>query len=205
MKIFFTADWHLGDKRSLLFRPFNDVQQMIDQLVDRHNEVVSPDDLVYHLGDVTWKEAPEFLKHVQRFNGRKILLRGNHDQVHSDEGLLKYFDSILPEGYSLKLKIEGRTYNLNHYPSLGSPVHFNLVGHVHGAWRVQPNALNVGVDVHHFYPIPDVKLDDYYSAVRDHYDQDVWMINHSSNQAAIQRLKSRGLNSYSDNITGDKE
>lgn len=51
-------------------------------MVERWNAVVKPDDHVYHLGDVVI--AKRGLEFVRRLNGRKRLIRGNHD-IFSDD------------------------------------------------------------------------------------------------------------------------
>jgi calcineurin-like phosphoesterase family protein len=50
---------------------------MDEEMVKRWNEVVRPDDKVYHLGDVVinLKKLPI----MHRLNGNKRLIRGNHD------------------------------------------------------------------------------------------------------------------------------
>jgi len=70
-----TADWHLGeDRMAIMQRPFKDQREMIEVLVERHNAIVGPDDLVYVVGDVCYQKYPEFLEEVDRFNGKKDCL-----------------------------------------------------------------------------------------------------------------------------------
>lgn len=177
MKRWATADWHLGENRfEIMQRPFSDAQQMIDKMVENHNAVVGEDDMVYMLGDVCYQKTPQFLEQVSRFNGRKILFRGNHDRVFDDMQLSKYFDLIFPEGqcFSAALSIDGIELNLVHYPSLAVSDKFNLVGHIHGAWKFQLNCLNVGVDVHHFSPVNFDQIPFFFKAICEFYDDDVW-------------------------------
>jgi len=35
---------------------------------------------------------------------------------------------------------------IDHYPTNGKSDIFNVVGHIHGTWKVQRNMVNVGVD-----------------------------------------------------------
>src|SRR5512137_705462 len=80
MKVWLTADWHLGeDRMELMGRPFGSPTEHITHLLCEHNKLVKDDDLVFVLGDVCYQKTPERLKHVQAFAGRKILVRGNHD------------------------------------------------------------------------------------------------------------------------------
>lgn len=77
----FRADDHFGHERviGMCERPFRDVAHMADELVARHNAVVSPEDTVWFLGDVAHKDIPGGLANIARMNGRKRLVSGNHD------------------------------------------------------------------------------------------------------------------------------
>lgn len=86
--IFFTSDWHLGHQNLLNFkrkdgvtplRNFSSVEEMHDYLVEKHNSVVRTCDKVYVLGDVCFTN--KWLHVVDRFNGEKVLIKGNHDTL----------------------------------------------------------------------------------------------------------------------------
>lgn len=182
MAIFAVSDWHLGETRlDLLCRPFVDAEEQTMKLVINHNSVVDKDDYVYVLGDIIRnKDYKSYLPFVKRFNGHKILVRGNHDRAMSDEILSEYFDLIIPEGEGVELRIDPEGQEpvfclMNHYPTLARPDRFNLVGHIHGAWKVQLNMLNVSVDVHHFYPVNLDRVPWYVTAISEFYDEDVWV------------------------------
>lgn len=182
MAEFVVADWHLGEDRfEIMGRPFHTQLDMVSQLRINHNAVVGKDDTVYMLGDVCYQKAPEFLKYVECFNGRKILVRGNHDKNITDEEFLKYFEKVIPEGDGIDLDIHGIPCYLTHYPTCGKPERFNLVGHIHAAWKYQLNMLNVGVDVHHFRPVDLEKIPFHVKAVCEFYDEDVWVGYHNVN------------------------
>jgi calcineurin-like phosphoesterase family protein len=80
---FFTADHHFGHANILKHQPhrrFQDVEKMDEAIVDAWNSVVTNDDEVYCLGDMSFK-----LEVLQRYlpymDGRKILVFGNHDPI----------------------------------------------------------------------------------------------------------------------------
>lgn len=60
---------------------FQSVQEMNDCILDNWNEVVKPGDIVYHLGDVAFGSQDEFKKLWPKFNGKKRLIVGNHDDI----------------------------------------------------------------------------------------------------------------------------
>ena len=178
MQTWITADWHLGEDRfEIMQRPFGTPEEMGDVLKTNHNALVSPDDLVYVVGDVCYQKAPHWLPFVKEFNGRKILIRGNHDRVFSDNDLAPYFETIVPDGEGLNPcpGVSINPFYLVHYPSLARRDYFNLVGHIHGAWKFQLNSINVGVDVNHFRPLSTERdIPFFVKAISEFYDNDVW-------------------------------
>jgi len=186
MTEFITADWHLGEDRfEIMGRPgFEDAQHMVDEFVRFHNELVKPEDKVYVVGDAVNVNTPEFLPQVERFNGEKILFRGNHDRDFTDEKLLKFFSEVIPEGDGLEIEVEGIPCWITHYPTQGRADRFNLVGHIHSAWKVQLNSFNVGVDVNHFRPhVLNKAVPFFHKAITEFYDQDVWVAYQDCNEA----------------------
>lgn len=194
MKRWITADWHLGeDRMAMIRRPFSNQKEMIDTLILNHNRLVSPEDTVYVLGDVCYQKALEFLPEVNRFNGKKILLRGNHDRLLTDEQLHPYFQEIVPEGTGLNLTVGNIDCFLVHYPSCASPNKFNLVGHIHDVWKCQLNMLNVGVDCNHFMPHNlDEAVPFFLKVVTEFFDDDVWSAYNPANQDYFNKRGRKG-------------
>jgi calcineurin-like phosphoesterase family protein len=64
-------------------RPFTSTEEMDETMIERWNAKVKPGDTVYHLGDVIINKKSLHL--VSRLNGRKILIRGNHDIFRDEE------------------------------------------------------------------------------------------------------------------------
>lgn len=54
--------------------------EMDEALVDNWNSVVSPTDRVYLLGDIAMNKQG-YMKCVPKLNGRKVLVKGNHDEL----------------------------------------------------------------------------------------------------------------------------
>jgi calcineurin-like phosphoesterase family protein len=201
MNKWLTADYHLGEDRwQMMQRPFTRQLDMIDALVFFHNEVVEDEDMVYINGDVIYQRYPEFLKEVARFKGKKVLFRGNHDRVLSDQDLSKYFDHVIPEGEGMEIEIEGLPCYITHYPSRSRLDRFNLVGHVHGAFKFQLNMLNVGVDVHHFSPVAFNQIPFFFKAISEFYDEDVWAAYHPANSQYLGQRGKKGT--YLDSMNG---
>jgi len=81
--IWFTSDTHFGHARiiELSNRPYRDVDEMNAKIANNWNKTVSPDDTVYHLGDVALGPLGQSLSVVKRLNGYKVLVVGNHDRI----------------------------------------------------------------------------------------------------------------------------
>src|SRR3954468_9438029 len=77
---FFTSDWHIDHDKALEYdqRPFKDMSHMCESLIARYNATVPPDGVGFFLGDMGNKPAG-IKRVIERLNGKKILLLGNHD------------------------------------------------------------------------------------------------------------------------------
>jgi calcineurin-like phosphoesterase family protein len=98
--VFLVSDTHFGHAGVCRFtrndgvtklRPWTDPDEMDEFMVNAWNERVSPNDKVYHLGDVVINRRA--LTIMDRLNGDKVLIRGNHD-IFKDEDYRKYFREL---------------------------------------------------------------------------------------------------------------
>jgi calcineurin-like phosphoesterase family protein len=82
---FFTSDWHIGHANAIQFdnRPFKDVNHMHEVLIANYNNTVPDDGLCYFLGDIGLSSSDSTRKVIERLNGIKILVLGNHDKQHN--------------------------------------------------------------------------------------------------------------------------
>jgi len=87
-KTFVVSDTHFGHANIIDYsnRPFRhrngarDVESMNRTLVNNWNHTVSPNDIVYFLGDVAFGRGSRATGYwLRRLNGRKITIKGNHD------------------------------------------------------------------------------------------------------------------------------
>jgi calcineurin-like phosphoesterase family protein len=153
MTVFFTADTHFGDHRTINIqrRQFADVAAMDAAIVAGWNAVVGPSDIVWHLGDVARKgDAVGGL--LARLNGTKHLLRGNNDPDAT--AAAAGWASV---GDYAELELDGRRLVMGHYPfrawnGQGRGA-INLHGHSHGRLKPMLRQYDVGVDVHDYRPV----------------------------------------------------
>ena len=164
---FFTSDTHFGHANIIRFcnRPFRNVEEMNEALIENWNLVVSEDDTVFHLGDFAFGGSNVWKSIIPRLNGHINLIIGNHDRKNLRQGYMSFFDMVVPQ---LQIEIEDTSIYLNHYPFLcyGGSYRgvWQLFGHVHSGpgadgldisrLRVLlPTQYDVGVDNNNFTPI----------------------------------------------------
>lgn len=98
-RTFLISDTHFGHQGVCNFlrddntklRPWDNSEAMDEDLVKNWNSVVGKTDRVYHLGDVVINRKA--LKTLSRLNGRKVLIKGNHDIFKMSE-YAEHFDDI---------------------------------------------------------------------------------------------------------------
>lgn len=112
---FFTSDTHFGHANIIRFcnRPFKNVEEMDEALIENWNQVVSEDDTVFHLGDFAFGGSSVWKSIIPRLNGHINLIIGNHDRKNLRQGYMSSFDMVVPQ---LQIEIEGNPIYLNHYP-----------------------------------------------------------------------------------------
>lgn len=97
---FLISDTHFGHEKTCTvfkradgspLRPFASAEEMDEEMIRRWNDRVRPKDKVYHLGDVVINR--KFLNVLDRLNGDKVLIRGNHD-IFKLEDYTKYFRDV---------------------------------------------------------------------------------------------------------------
>ena len=168
--IFFISDTHFGHANMITFlnydgtrmRPFSSVEECDELMIEKWNKVVKPSDRIFHLGDVVYK-CKNRDEIMQRLNGEKILIKGNHDRDQLG-WYMKYFKDIRSTHH-----IDGN-YLLGHFPvhpdSKGRFVR-QLHGHIHAQTVMKSSLVHCGfvrepdlwyrnccVEVNNYTPIP---------------------------------------------------
>ena len=167
--MFFTSDLHFNHANVIEYcaRPFHDVDEMNEALIDNWNETVDDNDTVWVLGDVCLGDIKRSLELVSNLRGTKHLLVGNHDRPFRDKGSKPDWDQrYLDAGFaslhhgSVQLDHDDLTAVLSHFPFTGDSQTTDrfvehrpfdtgkvlLHGHVHGRWRRKERLIDVGVD-----------------------------------------------------------
>lgn len=172
---YFVSDTHFNHSNiiKLGHRPFNDVHEMNDALIENWNKKVRKNDEVYFLGDAGLGHGKEFSKLLRKqlfaLNGRIHFIVGNHDKetlkVAPDR-----FKSIT-HIKTTKLFIPSQKRSIKcvmcHYPMLEWDGYYkggiHLFGHCHGNlsskfWGKLTKRHDVGVDVNNFAPLSEEEI-----------------------------------------------
>ena len=107
-------------------RPWDDGNEMTEDLIRMYNEVVEDRDRVYILGDVAFS-ARKLRDSVGRLKGRKVLVKGNHDPDKHKEVYNELFDDI-------RACVPKQGFILTHipiHPACLSRWRVNIHGHLH--------------------------------------------------------------------------
>jgi calcineurin-like phosphoesterase family protein len=166
-KLFFTSDTHLGHFNICKYchRPFQSKSEMDQTLIANWNSVVPEDGIVVHCGDFMLPHdlnIKEYMRYLNKLNGRVLLLRGNHDIIElltSNEKLISVQDKAMIEVDSIKIYAE-------HYPCAAFNGDYHVYGHVHTlsdgiCYGMDADALkamkrvtyDVGVDQNNYTPV----------------------------------------------------
>lgn len=100
-------------------RPFATVEEMNQYILERWNAKINNGDTVYILGDMAMRgKNSALLALVAQLKGKKILFRGNHDDL-SDYRYQRLFEEIT-DYREIADSFDGKTYKLclMHYPIL---------------------------------------------------------------------------------------
>src|ERR1700678_3730056 len=119
MTNFYISDTHFDHAKiiTLCNRPFANVDEMNETMVQRWNSVVTSEDTVHFLGDFAWKRHSYW---AGQLNGHIIFYKGNHDK-----GLAAHEEYVEMQDGEWKLV-------LFHYPIVSWNGYFKGVFHFYG-------------------------------------------------------------------------
>lgn len=188
MKKFFISDLHFGHK-SIITRfgrvgKFSSLDEMHEHIISKWNNKISEIDMAYIIGDSSFLAFKPTLEIMKRLNGRKILIRGNHDLKRFS--LKQFMEMGFEEVYDEHILTisNGEKVLLKHYPydigpfrlfikkifgQIGPfktyhafyPVNKGLWlihGHIHGGPKVTGKQINVNVETWDYKPVSESQI-----------------------------------------------
>jgi len=187
--IHFISDNHFWHKNiiRLCNRPFKNLHEMHEYMIQEWNKRVRPNEKIYVLGDFSFANKIMTKPILDRLLGYKILILGNHDS-HAKKMLDMGFQEV-HENMHIEIGNKKKIY-LSHFPfhpmieyqkttdgkvrtiypydkidmrymhkrMVDDGESYLLHGHVHTSWLQNGRQINVGVDVNDFKPVPHEKI-----------------------------------------------
>jgi calcineurin-like phosphoesterase family protein len=123
----FIADLHLSHTSMATRRGFSSIEEHDEYIIAKWNSVVNKRDITYILGDITMeKSAPYHL--LDRLNGLKHVVMGNHDRRQDVRKLLEHVESVAG---MTQYKGVILTHCPIHIMELDHRFKYNIHGHIH--------------------------------------------------------------------------
>lgn len=159
---FITSDIHFNHLNILKYNAetrghFKDVTEMNEGIIQRWNSVVAPEDHTFILGDVAMGDVSKAPALIERLNGTKTLVLGNHDRK-----LVKITDIERLFSGGIHNYLVHSVDKHTHLVMFHFPIHswdnrgigaIHTHGHTHGApTGIQGRIIDVGMDCNNLYP-----------------------------------------------------
>lgn len=146
---FFTGDEHYWHRNILKYchRPFPNVEEMNERMIENSNSVVKPEDTIVHAGDFALCNSEQGREIIRRLTGHHLFLNGDHDYWSGKRRHWEIFrfkiekEDLIVSHYCL------RTWFKSHYNS------WHLYAHSHGTLPSIGKSHDIGVDNNGFFPI----------------------------------------------------
>lgn len=151
--VWFISDTHFGHTNIIKYsnRPFKNVEEMDEKMIENWNSVVKPDDTIWHLGDFAFASIERMESILDRLNGKINIIWGNHDKefkYHSRQILEKHLIESFQDYKEIRIDDQNivlfhygmRVFNRSHYGAI------QLYGHSHGSLPGNSQQIDVGVD-----------------------------------------------------------
>lgn len=124
-KVWFTSDLHFWHKNICKYcnRPFETIEQMNEEIINRYNSVVSEDDTVFILGDLGFCGIEKLRTLISQLKGHIIVIQGNHDpdkiiKTLLEEGLIEEYHKLLHVIVEGDEECPNQELTLCHFPML---------------------------------------------------------------------------------------
>lgn len=161
---YFTSDLHIGHDKDFIWkaRGFSSIEEHDKEILKRWNNIVSPEDTVYILGDLCMGgNEKEWNTIYHSLNGHIKFIIGNHDttaKIDRYENIYKMENLGMATIYRYSKR---KYFYLSHYPTLvanheDKKFFWCLSGHTHSSSLFQNGqgcVYNVALDAHNCTPV----------------------------------------------------
>ncbi len=169
---YYTSDNHFCHAKIIEYckRPFANVGEMNAEMVRRWNEIVTPEDEVYHLGDFAFGPVEAIGHFLAKLNGKVFIVLGNHDRKQQimeryfgygrvfKELMIRDCDMALYLSHKPNVRYKEVMGFVGNTPTEHVSADFHLHGHLHEKQKRLGDTINVGVDQWDFRPVTLTQL-----------------------------------------------
>ena len=156
-RVWTSSDHHFFHKNIIRFadRPHAGVDEMNQDMLDKHNLFVTPDDISILGGDIGFGPVAQTNEILDQMNGYKIMIIGNHDWEHKKAVVKKYNVNEMYMSYFLE--VDEFDVLFTHAPfvatdMLTNPKLRNIYGHIHEKTIDHPHYINMCVEHSEYRP-----------------------------------------------------
>lgn len=147
---FITSDLHFFHQNIRKFcpktRPYQTDGEMTQALIEHWNSIVGENDVVFHLGDFSFKGIELTQAVIDQLNGTIVFVMGNHDKTVRNQlkspNKFEYLEVTYNKNKICMFHYAMRVWNMQHHGS----IHF--YGHSHGSLEGTGRSMDVGFDAH---------------------------------------------------------
>lgn len=160
--IYLTSDLHFSHQRNFLYEPrgFSSIEEHDAAIIKNWNEIVTPDDEVFILGDLVMNDTESGIKKLAQLNGQLNIIFGNHD-TDRKIGFYEKLPNVTLVGWSTLIKSGKWSFYLCHFPTMVDNFEerhkfYCLHGHTHDQNKFQfikNCCYNVALDAHNNKPV----------------------------------------------------
>jgi len=154
---FFTADEHYGHANVIGFndRPFADIEEMDEALIDNHNSIVKKGDRVIHAGDFCWYKRyydknpnhKDVSSYINRLNGTHVFLKGSHDYWMPRNKSIQIWEKMIDGHYLVVCHYAMHTWARSHFNS------WHLYAHSHKDLKLSGKRHCISVENTNYFPL----------------------------------------------------
>ena len=156
-RVWVTSDTHFGHEGIIKHcnRPFENVKEMDEYIIEKWNSMIHRHDHVYIVGDFAFNNHS---KYISALKGKKHLIVGSHDSMSSS--CLSRFVTVSEQK---QIKYKGRYYILSHCPLRtwegAQKGNVQLFGHCHNRMKTYNLSFDIGMDTNNYLPynMEDIK------------------------------------------------
>lgn len=163
--VFFTSDTHFSEETYLYYdlRPFQNIEEMNEKLIENWNQTVQPNDVVFHLGD--FGDPEEIHDILGQLKGDITICPSKNDPSFV-ELINMNFKCVAHELFFQHIEFMFYLSHKDQY--INNPAILNIHGDGNYSPKINGNSINVSVKHWDYKPVEINQLIKHYKKERNH-------------------------------------